>query len=265
MRIYEAIKAKYPRMQVIWGGDWIGNNQFGYKSDGIMPEGSAAQIVDEHFYKGDNWFYQNVNRFSPASYPRDAARAARIFIGEASACADNLDGALKETAFLLGAEKYSDKVVMAVYAPLLVNVNSRNWGANAINFDSSRVFGTPSYHAQVMLANNVGDINLGVSGPDGMLDRKLFLNATRIRRAGEIIIKAVNPGASPLDCRIALTGDAKPPARIKTTVLTAPDLNAGNSMENRSSVVPVEATTTHSGLPVRYTFLPHSLTVLRLE
>lgn len=265
VKIYRAIRDKYPEMQVIWGGDWIGNNQHGYKSDGIMPEGSEAQIVDEHFYKGDDWFYQNINRYGPANYPRGAAREAKIFVGEASAMADNLGAALKETAFLLGAERHSDKVVMAVYAPLLANVNFKKWAANAINFDNHRVFGTPSYHAQVMLANNVGDINLGVSGPEGVLDRTLFVNASLVKETNEILIKAVNPGAGPLECRFHLTGTSKPPARLKTTVLSAPDPAAGNSLENNSAVVPVETVTDHAGLPVIHTFPAHSFTILRLR
>lgn len=265
VRIYQAIKARYPRLQVIWGGDWIGNNQFGYKSDGIMPEGSEAQIIDEHFYKGDDWFYQNVNRYRPANYPRGAAREAKIFIGEASAVADNLGAALKEAVFLLGAERYSDKVVMAVYAPLLANVNSKNWAANIINFDNHRAYGTPSYYVQVMLGNNVGDTNIGVSGPQDVIDHKLFVNANLSTKTGEIIIKAVNPGASPLECTMNLTGISDPPSGIRETVLSAPDLNAGNSLDNNSAVVPVETQRNNTGMSVKHTFPAHSFSVLRLK
>lgn len=264
IRIHSAIKAKHPMMRIVWGGDWIGNNQHGYASNGIMPEGSTADLIDEHFYKKDDWFYRNTDRYHPKQYPRDAERAAKIFIGEASAWEDNLDAALKETAFLLGAERYSDKVVMAVYAPLLANVNAKNWAANAINFDSSRAYGTPSYHAQVMLGNHTGDFNIGVSGTEGLLAGKLYVNANLVRSTGEVIIKAVHPGAQPLACDIHLQGIEGAPTGGRAIVMSASDLKAENSLENPMRVAPVEQPMQTPGVVFQHVFPAHSFTVLRL-
>lgn len=262
--IYNAIKAKYPEMQVIWGGDWIGNNQHGYKSDGIMPEGSAAQIVDEHFYKPDDWFYHNSERYSPQNYPRGVAREAKVFLGEVSAWKDTLDAALKESAFLLGAEKYSDKVVMAVYAPLFANVNFMKWSANAIYFDNARVYGSPSYHAQAMLGNNVGDVNLAVGGLDGLLNKKLFVNANLITATGEVIVKIVNSEAQAREIQIEVRGMPKPPVSGREIVLTGPDLNAGNAFDKPLNVAPVEKKLEKPGASFTYLVKPVSFTVLRL-
>ena len=264
VKIYAAIRQRYPDLQVIWGGDWIGNNQHGYKSDGIMPEGSAAEIVDEHYYKEDNWFYKNSDRFSPDHYPRQAGRAAKIFIGEASAVKDTLEGALKETAFLLGAEKYSDKVVMAVYAPLFANVNFKKWPANAIYFDSARAYGTPSYHAQAMLGNNTGDVNIAVVGFDALINRTLFINANLIQASGEVILKIVNSEAVSRHLQIVLDGMKKAPASGREVVLTGPDLVAGNSFENPFHVAPVETKLDQVGKSFPYVVAPYSFTVLRL-
>lgn len=153
---------------------------------------------------------------------------------------NNLEGTLKETAFLLGAEKYSDKVVMAVYAPLLANVNFTKWPASAICFDNARVYGTPSYYAQVMLANNVGDLNIGIDGLEGLLNKKLFVNANLIKATGEVIIKIVNSGGEPLEIRIDLRSMIKPPVSGKEIVLTGTDLNARNSFNNPLNVAPFE-------------------------
>jgi alpha-L-arabinofuranosidase len=264
IKIYNAIKAKYPAVQVIWGGDWIGRNDHGYKSDGLMPEGSAAQIIDEHFYKGNNWFYENTDRYSPARYPRGVPQEAKIFLGEVSANKDTLDAALKETAFLLGAEKYSDKVVMAVYAPLFANVNKKNWSANAINFDSSRVYGTPSYYSQVMLANHTGDINIEVAGLETLVKNKVFANATMVNSTGEVIVKIVNPEAVPREIRIHLRGLQKPPIAGREIVLTGPDLKAGNSFESPRNVAPVERKLNQAGNSFMYSLEPRSFTILRL-
>jgi len=265
IKIYNAIRQKYPQMQVVWGGDWIGNNQYGYKSDGIMPEGSAAQIVDEHYYKSDDWFYQNFERFSPRFYPRGVEREAKIFIGEASAVEDNLGAALKEAAFLLGAEKYSDKVIMAVYAPLLANANFKKWPANAIYFDSHRAYGTPSYHVQAMLGNHVGDINVGVSGLDGLLGQKLFANANLVKATGEVIIKLVNAQAQACAIRIELSGRSSPPTGGREFVLTGPSLGAGNSFEKPMNVAPVERKLEHVGNSFDYLLPAYSFSVLRLR
>jgi len=264
IKIYDAIKKKYPDIQVIWGGDWIGNNQHGYKSDGLMPEGSTAEIIDEHFYKKNNWFFENTDRYSPTRYPRGVPQEAKIFLGEVSSQRDTLDAALKETAFLLGAEKYSDKVIMAVYAPLFANVNKKNWSANAINFDSSRHFGTPSYYSQVMLSNNRGDINIEVAGLESLVTNKVFANATLVKETGEVIAKIVNADAAPREIRIQLRGLQKPPLAGREIVLSGPNLDAGNSFDTPMNVAPVEKQLDQVGSSFLYSLKPHSFTVLRL-
>ncbi len=264
IKIYDAIKKKYPDMKVIWGGDWIGNNDHGYLSDGLMPAGSAADIIDEHFYKKDDWFYKNTDRYSPSNYPRGVPQASQIFLGEVSSQRDNLDAALKETAFLLGAEKYTDKVIMSVYAPLFANVNKKNWSANAINFDSSRHFGTPSYYSQVMLSNNRGDINIEVADLETLTKNKVFANATLVKANGEVIAKMVNAGSTPREIRFQLRGLPKPLRAGREIVMSGPDLESGNSFETPFAVTPVEKPLADVGESFIYTLKPYSFTILRL-
>jgi alpha-L-arabinofuranosidase len=57
-------------------------------------------------------------------------------------------------------EKNSDLVKMGSYAPLLENVNKRDWEVNLIHFDSSRVFGRASYYANRLFAEHRADVNL---------------------------------------------------------------------------------------------------------
>lgn len=49
---------------------------------------------------------------------------------------------------------------MAAYAPLLTNVNNRNWNPDAIAFNSSHSYGTPSYHMQKFFINSNGALLL---------------------------------------------------------------------------------------------------------
>lgn len=265
IKIYSAIKKKYPEIQVIWGGEWVTKNKHGYKMNGLMPEGSAADFVDEHYYASSDWFYANADRYNPAKYPRGVPQEAKVFLGEVSAKGDNLQAALKETAFLLGAEKYSDKVTMAVYAPLLANVNKKNWSANAINFDSFRAYGTPSYYSQLMLANNTGDINIGVVGLETLVANKVFVNATMVKSTGEVIVKIVNAEAVTRDIRIQLSGLQKPPVSGREIVLSGSDLKAGNSFDSPMNVIPVDKKLGQVGSSFMYSLKPNSFTILRLK
>jgi alpha-L-arabinofuranosidase len=70
----------------------------------------------------------------------------------------------------MGLERNADAVVMQCYAPLLANVNLADpdkgyprgwqWEYNLIGYDALKSYGSPSYHAQVMLAENRGDVAL---------------------------------------------------------------------------------------------------------
>jgi alpha-L-arabinofuranosidase len=51
---------------------------------------------------------------------------------------------------------------MASYAPLFANVNYKKWNPDLINFDSHRVYGTPSYYVQQMFSRHRGQVVLPV-------------------------------------------------------------------------------------------------------
>jgi len=138
---YDAIKAKHPAMHLV--------------AD-VRPDKHPVEIVDEHYYSSPEFFCQNAYRYD--SYKRDGPK---IYVGEyavtAGAGKGNLRAALGEAAFMTGMERNSDVVVMASYAPLFANVNYKKWNPDLINFDSSRVFGTPSYWVQKLFSENRGE------------------------------------------------------------------------------------------------------------
>jgi alpha-L-arabinofuranosidase len=144
----EAIKAKYPSMQLV-ANHWQG----GY------PKEPRPDIVDEHFYNTPEWFMAHSTHFD--KYDRDGPK---IFVGEYAVTRNcglgNLRAAIGEAAFMTGLERNSDVVIMASYAPLLVNLNHRAWNPDLINFDSSRWYGLPGYYVQKLFAENRGDIVL---------------------------------------------------------------------------------------------------------
>jgi alpha-L-arabinofuranosidase len=143
-----AIRAKYPDIKCV-ADQWLG----GY------PNTPKPDIVDEHFYDTPEWFMRNATHFD--RYDR---KGPKIFVGEYAVTRNcglgNVRGALGEAAFMTGLERNSDHVIMASYAPLLVNLNHRAWNPDLINFDSSRWYGLPSYYVQKMFADNRGDVSV---------------------------------------------------------------------------------------------------------
>jgi alpha-L-arabinofuranosidase len=144
---YDAIKAKYPKMIVIADA---------------RTDKRPADIVDEHYYRTPEFFFDNAVRYD--AYDR---KGPKIYVGEYAVndgCGQgNLRAAIGEAAFMTGLERNSDIVVMASYAPLFANINNKTWNPDLINFDSSRVYGLPSYYVQQMFSRNRGDVVLPAS------------------------------------------------------------------------------------------------------
>ena len=70
---------------------------------------------------------------------------------------------MDDSVFLMMMERNGDLVSMASYAPLLCNVNQRDWGVNLIEFDSSRSFAHASYYVQKAFNENRPDVNLATT------------------------------------------------------------------------------------------------------
>lgn len=139
--IHDAIKAKYPDMQLI--------------ANEPVPN-RTPDMVDPHHYGDFESFLSQVTRYD--SYDRSAPK---VYFGEYAQTEDagngTLQAALGEAAFMTGLERNGDVVAMASYAPLLCNPEWRGWNPNAILFNQHEVYGTPSYWVQAMFANNRSD------------------------------------------------------------------------------------------------------------
>jgi hypothetical protein len=144
---HDAIRARYPKMTII--------------ADQPTRQ-RPCDIVDEHYYSNPEFFMQQADRYD--KYDRNGPK---IYVGEYAVtlgCGQgNLRGAIGEAAFMTGLERNSDIVVMASYAPLFANINYKRWNPDLICFDSSRVYGLPSYYVQKMFAENRGDVVLPVA------------------------------------------------------------------------------------------------------
>lgn len=146
---HDALKAKYPEIHLV-ANEWSGR-----------PDNRPLEIVDEHYYSSPEFFINNAGKYD--SYDR---KGHKVYVGE-YACTQgcgqgNLRAAVGEAAFMTGMERNSDVVMMASYAPLFANVHYKKWNPDLINFDSSRVYGLPSYYVQKMFSENRGDVVLPV-------------------------------------------------------------------------------------------------------
>src|SRR5258708_1684111 len=182
---YDAIKSNYPAMHLIapvWGSPSI-------------PASRPVEIMDEHYYSSAGTFagyatkYDSYNRAGP-----------KVFVGEYAVTSGygtlgNLSAALGEAAFMTGMERNSDLVLMASYAPLFANVNASQWHPDAINYDASRVLGTPSYYVQQMFGQNRG--NFVLPAAVSVSSNPLYVSCSLVSATGGVVVTAVNVHGSP--------------------------------------------------------------------
>ncbi len=259
------LKAKYPDIALISG---VGPAPQGERFDFLWNKlrELKAEIVDEHYYMPPKWFLDNVNRYD--NYPRSGPK---VFAGEFAAHItvrgrpdkpNNWEGALAEAAFMTGLERNADLVVMASYAPLLAHVDAWQWSPNLIWFDNLRSFGTPSYYVQKLFSLNRGTTILPVLKNE---QKDIFVSSSLDRRTGEVILKVVNIASSSKEITINLAGAKRVSEKGKAFILTHSDLNAENSLNEPTKVVPVERQFIASSGNFAYKLEPHSLTVMRIS
>ena len=271
-----AIRKKYPHLKIIASAP--------VKS--FKPD-----LYDDHFYRGASQLMRMATMYDP---PASAAPPLTFngggfngrqrdgiltFVGEWATQegrpTPNLNAALADAAFVMGLEKNSDAVVMECYAPLFVNVSPADpakgyprawqWNTNLIGYDALRSFGSPSYYAQVMLAQNKGDVVLPLKlDMPGEVSRSVFATATLDKAGRTVIVKLVNAGSTPLDTNVNVRGvDRIEPNG--TALVLAGDPTAVNTVDEPKKVAPRQEAVAGTSTSFRHTFPPHSFTILRLK
>ena len=155
MNMTNGLISKYPQLTLI--------SNHGAGGTGKI---SKTDMIDPHWYVAPDFFFENAKIFD--NQPRGKYTA---YVGE-YACNDqvgagNMTAALSEAAFATGMERNADMVKMASYAPLLENVNNRNWPVNLIWLNSDQVMGRSSYYVQKMFSNNKPTYNLKTNITEG--------------------------------------------------------------------------------------------------
>jgi alpha-L-arabinofuranosidase len=222
-----ALRAKYPQ----------------YKLISTMPvkETNADEqpdVQDDHYYKpwGDMLDFTHHYDDAPRTGPK-------IFVGEWATLSGtptpNFGGALADAAWMTSMERNSDLIIMAAYAPLLINVNGGQWGTNLIGFDATRTYASPSYYAQSLFAGHLGDGTPKTSISGG--GKRFYYSATVDSKNHVLHLKLVNASNDEQPLTIQLQG-AKGPRTAKVSTLHAATYESTNTINDPEFIHPVEST-----------------------
>lgn len=199
--IYQAVKEKYPDINVVSsGGAGEAGKNFNENMafiDAYTPE----TIVDEHYYKGDEWYLTNIHRYDVGAvrgsegHTYDRKKPTRVFLGEyANSNSNNaFSSALSEAAYWTSLERNSDMVVMATYAPLFCKKGINKWNSNFIWFDNRGMWRSCNYYYQYLFSqagNRAFEMSDVMNGKK--VDDKIYTSPTIDTATGEMFIKIVN-------------------------------------------------------------------------
>lgn len=265
-----AMRKAHPEIKIVGS---TGPDSEGDKFDYLWPEMKRvkADLVDEHFYRPEDWFLAQGARYD--NYDR---KGPKVFAGEYACHMRNknwnhFEPALLEAAFMTGLERNADVVHMATYAPLFAHVDAWQWRPDMIWFDNLRSMPTASYYVQQMFATNKGTnvLPLTMDGKPltgGEGQNGLFASATLDKDANQIVVKVANTSKEDQTLNIDITGLKKGKALDGGKVLTLhADLEAENTLYNPDIVKPVESTVEAAGREFTATVGPSTFAVYRLN
>jgi alpha-N-arabinofuranosidase len=247
-QFHKAIKTKYPNLQIIATTP--------VKS--IRPD-----VIDDHYYRRATEFFHDTMH-----YDKTDRSGPKIFVGEwatrEGSPTPNFGATLGDAAWMTEMERNSDVIVMAAYAPLLVNVNpgGMQWETDVIGYDALRSYGSPSYYAQAMFATCLGD-----ETPDSQLTGagpKLFYSVTRDTKKKRLYLKLVNAASTPQSIEVKFP-DASLGNTGKLVLLKAKSTLATNTIDEPTNIVPLESTLPNVASELYYTAPGYSIQVLQID
>ncbi len=248
-QFYKAIKAKYPDLQLI----------------ATTPVTSVRpDVIDDHYYKQAEQFFADVHH-----YDKTDRSGPKIFVGEwatrEGGPTPNFGAALGDAAWMTGMERNSDLIVMASYAPLLVNVNpgGMQWRTDLIGYDALTSYGSPSYYAQVIFSNHIGkdivDTTVSGGGP------RFFYSATEDADKGILYLKLVNASSIPQPVDIQLGGAKSVGGSSRVISLSSKTTQDTNTLSDPKHIVPEEKTISGVKDSFKYTVPRYAIQVLEIK
>jgi alpha-L-arabinofuranosidase len=223
-QFYKVIKARYPSLQLI-------------ATEPLKQ--MKPDVVDDHYYKSADEFFNFVTRYDDVD-----RNGPKIFIGEwatrEGSPTTNFGAALGDAAWMTAMERNSDLIVMAAYAPLLVNVNpgGMQWESDLIGYDALNSYGSPSYYAQSLFAEY-----LGTEVPASTLSAapaRFFYSVTHDPGKGLVYLKLVNANSLPQQLQINLRGAGKIIGSVTLVTLGGTNPAETNTISAPIRILPVK-------------------------
>ncbi|KAI5317038.1 hypothetical protein L3X38_036745 [Prunus dulcis] len=231
LQFYTAIKRAYPDIKIISNCD--GSSQ---KLD------HPADLFDFHFYTDDAKIMSSMAH----QFDHTSRSGPKAFVSEYAVTTGSLLAALGEAGFLIGLEKNSDVVEMASYAPLFSNDRRANFAA--IVFNSSHLYGTPSYWMQSLFSESSGatifNATLKTNSSTDQVEQLLASAISWKNSENEnsyLRIKIVNLGTNIVNLKIVVDGLEPNSINLSEstkTVLTSTNVMDENSLNEPKKVIP---------------------------
>ncbi|WCJ28656.1 alpha-L-arabinofuranosidase 1 [Euphorbia peplus] len=257
-KFYDAIKLVYPDIKIISNCD-----------GSSTPLNHPADYYDFHVYTSANNLFNMAHQFDRTSRKGPKAFVSEYAVTGKDAGQGSLLAALAEAAFLIGLEKNSDIVEMASYAPLFVHTNDRRWNPDAIVFNASHVYGTPSYWVQRFFTDSSGAtlVNATLQTDSTSLIASAIIWKNSADGENYLKLKIVNFGSSQVNVKISVNGlglSSIQPTGAKKTILTSTNLMDENSFNEPKKISPAQTLVDNAGRDMEVVVSPYSLTSLDL-
>jgi len=268
--IREAILAEYPDMNIIANG----NNNNAY-----WPNSYKLDIIDEHLYIDAESMITSYHRYDKDKFDR----SFKIYTGEWASVQMNgspiklgsMMVALSEAIYLQGMEVNSDLCVMNSYAPMFQHENLSGWWVpDLIHFNSTEVFGIPTYHLLKMFSTNCGYQNLlwkernnadSTTVNNRVIDQKVYVSSQISKDGKTVYLKITNPHDVAHDVKVVF--EDKTLKSYDGEIIAADSYDAENSLSSQNVVKTenIANVTLQNTSGFTYSAKPMSITVLRIQ
>ena len=242
----KAIRAKYPDIKIVGTSGPDSEGEMFDKGWKAMKS-QKADLVDEHFYRNEEWFLSHGLRYE--SYDR---KGPKVFAGE-YACHgkgkkwNHFEASILEAALMTDFERNADVVYMTAYAPLFAHVEGWQWRPDLIWFDNLRMLNSVSNYVQQLYASNKGTNVLqltmdkkpvaGQTGQDG-----LFASSVFDQNTGEVIVKVANTSRQPQSIQLNLLGINGTPVAQTLTLSHDGSYDDENTLDQPERITPKAGT-----------------------
>lgn len=260
---YKALSSMYPSIKLI---------------SNCAPadlKGAPLQLWDYHIYTSSASLIKGSTTFDAAEYHNTDSK---VFNSEYAVTSDaghgNLIAAVAEAAWMTGLERNGDVVTTASYAPLFTGVNEQAWNPDAIVFNSSANYGTPSYYNQLIFSNSFHDIQAGtvqtltyqLTGAAGIYVSVTLAKSSSRANTNVLVHKVVNTEAAAQAVTINinnLPSGSKLDTTLELVQMSGTNPQGENSFASPMSIAPMTSSLTITGPSFTFNAPGYSVSVIR--